>query len=95
MRNKGLVHIPSGEIYEFKPSEKLVLTNLYDTKQVIEYLDRLYPLTITTGIDDFHKFLWECASSTDRYVLISMGAVTGEYIQNINPEFNITEFEVI
>jgi hypothetical protein len=94
-RNKGLVHIPSGEIYEFKPSEQLVLTTLYDTQQIMEYLDRLYPLTMTTGMDDFHKFLWECASSTDRCILISMSVITGEYIQDINPEFDITEFEII
>lgn len=93
-RNKGLIHIPSGGIYEFKPFEQLISTPC-DTKQIMGYLEKLYPLSMTTGLDDFHRFLWECASSTDRYITINTDAVTGEYTQEITPEFNITEFEII
>ena len=94
LRNKGLVHVPSGEIYEFKPFEQLV-SKPCNTEQIIGYLDKLYPLSFNNGIDDFHKFLWEAASSTERAVRIEIDQLTGNYSQDIWPTFDWSEFEVI
>lgn len=93
-KNKGLIHIPSGQIYEFKTFDKLVSEH-ESASNIVILLDKLYPLNMGNGTDDYHRFLWECASETGRAVEIVTDQMTGNYTQEVVPAFDLTEFEVI